>query len=441
MAVGGHGVAEGDRPEGLERVVHLEGQRRRRRPRAGRGGRRRRGRRPTGRAGSRCPSAPCRWPGRCRSAPGTRAGPGRAGPAGPTRVTGAARSAWPRRRSGGRGSSGSVEARPDAPVGVELPAQLEGEQAVDVSASARWAGQPSSRTRRGPRTGTAMGTPPASATAAVVLVAGDVEPGTVGIGGASRGRPRRTSSPAPARRPRRPLRRWRARAGARRRSRDGPYPVSMFTAGTSPAATVRSTPAANGSHATCPSGANGSSTADIPVTPDPVARAGCVRTPSAHASEVGGDHGVERRLAVGEAADLLDERARRPCDQLGRPATGQVRRHHAAREVQQRVAGRQRLGVGDVEHGGEPARRAPPATRASWSTSEPRAVFTRVAPSIIRASCGPADHALGLGQGGGVEAHDVARWPSSSSSSTRPRPAGTASVRRGRGRLTTTSRR
>src|SRR5256712_8601922 len=61
------------------------------------------------------------------------------------------------------------------------------------------------------------------------------------------------------------------------------------------------------------------------------------------------DEGQERP-AVGEAAEVLAER-RDGAPGPPRRAAGRVRRHHHTRMAPERMAGRQRLGIRDVEPG------------------------------------------------------------------------------------------
>ena len=78
---------------------------------------------------------------------------------------------------------------------------------------------------------------------------------------------------------------------------------------------------------------------------------------------------------------------------VGHPLAGgvggraDVRRDDQVRRAEQRIVGRQRLGVGDVERGaGDRARRRSAQRSARWSTIGPRAVLIRIAVGFIRAS-------------------------------------------------------
>ena len=252
-------------------------------------------------------------------------------------------------------------------------------------------------------------------------------------------------------------------------SRSGPYPVSMFTAGTSPAAAVRSTPAARASQSTppplverqehgrhpgdAPTGAQRRG-GDEPAGGHPVAECGSGAGAMAPAFVVvrRGDAPIaDARSAdarVGPSTITPPARCRpRP------PGAGRARRRRSGGSPRSTSSacgdssvpceparwgvtthvgrwssgwsGGQRLGIGDVEDGGQPPVRTS-ATRASWSTSDTagrvdqRGAVHHRAPARARRSCRAVSGRAGACR---LTTSQVA---SSSSRSTRSTPSAAA---------------
>ena len=116
---------------------------------------------------------------------------------------------------------------------------------------------------------------------------------------------------------------------------------------------------------------------------------------------------VGHRPAVERGEQVVDREGRHPLPRgVGRRAD--VGGDDQVGRAQQRVVGRQRLGIGDVERGaGDRRRCAAPRVSAAWSTIGPRAVLMRIARRRICRQRGRVDQVVGLGRQRAVQRDEV----------------------------------